>query len=227
MTSPRIRPPGQSDERTQLLGWLDLQRALVHYKCEGLSEQDAHRALLPTSPAMTIAGLVSHLRWVEHCWFEVLFLDRPADGNPQFGEVEDADFHVGDTSLRELLEEYARQCAVSDEITAAASLDDLGQNAEYGATGLTLRWMLLHMLEETDAAEPVDTTAEAEGFARWVKDASGTDVDPVDVQQLMAPTGAAPARDDDVVVEDTVGRLLTLAGLPQVDWPTDDDAPPG
>jgi hypothetical protein len=26
--------------------------------------------------------LVSHLRWVEHCWFEVLFLDRPAADNP-------------------------------------------------------------------------------------------------------------------------------------------------
>ena len=43
----------------------------------------------------------------------------------------------------------------------------------------------------------------------------------------MAPTGAAPVRDDDVVVEDTVERLLTLAGLPRPDWPTDHDAPPG
>ena len=137
-----------SDERTQLIGWLDLQRALVHYKCAGLSEQDAHRALLATSPAMTIAGLVSHLRWVEHCWFEVLFLDRPADSNPQFGEVADADFQVGDTPLGELLDDYARQCAVSDEIVAAASLDDLGQNREYGGDGLTLRWILFHMIEE-------------------------------------------------------------------------------
>ncbi|MGK5111246.1 DinB family protein [Geodermatophilus sp. CPCC 205506] len=148
MTPPRIRPPGVADERTQLLGWLDLQRAIVPYKCEGLSEQDARRALLPTSPAMTVAGLVSHLRWVEHCWFEVLFLDRPADGNPQFGEVEAADFEVGDTPLEQLLDEYARQCAVSDEIVAAADLDDRGRNAEYGATELTLRWMLLHVLEE-------------------------------------------------------------------------------
>ena len=60
-----------------------------------------------------------------------------------------------------------------------------------------------------------------------MKDAVGTDVDPADVQQLMASPEAAPARDDDVVVEDTVGRLLALAGLPQPDWPTDDDAPAG
>jgi uncharacterized damage-inducible protein DinB len=145
---PRIRPPGAADERTQLLGWLNLQRALVHYKCDGVSEQDAHRSLLPTSPAMTLAGLVSHLRWVEHCWFEVLFLDRPADPNPQFRDVEAADFRVGDRPLAELLDEYARQCAVSDEIVAASSLDTLGRSAEYGADGLTLRWILLHMLEE-------------------------------------------------------------------------------
>jgi uncharacterized damage-inducible protein DinB len=137
-----------ADERTQLLGWLNLQRALVHYKCDGVSEQDAHRSLLPTSPAMTLAGLVSHLRWVEHCWFEVLFLDRPAGPNPQFGDVEAADFQVRDRPLAELLDEYARQCAVSDEIVAASSLDTLGRNAEYGADGLTLRWILLHMLEE-------------------------------------------------------------------------------
>ena len=81
--------------------------------------------------------------------------------------------------------------------------------------------------DEPDAAAPVDTAAESEGFARWVKDAVGTDVDPADVRQLMASPEAPPARDDDVVVEHTLERLLTLAGLPRPDWPTDDDAPPG
>jgi hypothetical protein len=66
MTPRRIRPPFLADERTQLVGWLDLQRAIVHWKCAGLSEVDAHRSVLPTSPLMTMAGVVSHLRWVEH-----------------------------------------------------------------------------------------------------------------------------------------------------------------
>ena len=148
MTPPRSRPPGAADERTQLVGWLDMQRALVHYKCEGLSDEDAHRALLPTSPVMTVAGLVSHMRWTEHCWFEVLFLDRGADVNPQFGPIAAADFQVDDVPLRRLLDEYARQCDSSNEIVAAASLDDLGRNEEYGADDLSLRWILLHMLEE-------------------------------------------------------------------------------
>ena len=79
--------------------------------------------------------------------------------------------------------------------------------------------------EELDAGAPVDTRAEAEGFARWVQDASGTDVDPAEVQRLMASPDGAPPEDD--VVEETVERLLTLAGLPLPEWPTDDDAPAG
>ena len=147
MTLPRSRPPLVADERTQLVGWLDLQRALVPWKCEELSEEDAHRAPLPTSPLMTVAGLVSHLRWTEHCWFEVLLLDRPSDVNPQFGDVEDADFMVDDVPLAQLLDEYAAQCAISNEIVAAASLDDVARNTDFKQP--TLRWMLQHMLEET------------------------------------------------------------------------------
>ena len=147
MTEPRSRPPLVADERTQLLGWLDLQRALVPWKCEGLGEADAHRVLLPSSPAMTVAGLVSHLRWTEHCWFEVLFLDRPADVNTQFGDVEDADVHADGVPLAQLVEEYTAQCAVSNEIVAAASLDDVAANTAFRQA--SLRWILQHMLEET------------------------------------------------------------------------------
>ncbi len=149
MTPPRSRPPFVADERTQLVGWLDLQRSLVHYKCERLSEQDAQRSVLPTSPLMTMAGLVSHLRWVEHCWFEVMFLNRSATTNPQFDDIEDADFLVAGVALPQLLEEYELQCARSNEIIDASPLDAVGQNPDFGSGAATLRWMLIHMVEET------------------------------------------------------------------------------
>jgi uncharacterized damage-inducible protein DinB len=149
MAPPRIRPPFVADERTQLVGWLDMQRAIVHWKCEGLSDEDAHRSVVPTSPLMTMAGLVSHLRWTEQTWFEVLFLGRPADG-PQFlEEPGDADMMVDDVPLARLLDEYERQCAVSNEIVAAHSLDDVGKHPDFGSASATLRWMLIHMVEET------------------------------------------------------------------------------
>ncbi|WP_460400322.1 DinB family protein [Actinophytocola sediminis] len=139
-----------ADERTQLLGWLNMQRSIIHWKADGLTEQDAHRPVLPASPLMTMAGLVAHLRWTEHCWFEVLFLDRPTTPNPQFDETtEDLDWQPTGSTLAELLADYERQCAVSDEIVAAHALDDVGANRAIRAGSASLRWVLLHMIEET------------------------------------------------------------------------------
>lgn len=82
-----------------------------------------------------------------------------------------------------------------------------------------------HYFEEPDTADAVDTGLEAEGFARWVREAVDAEVDPDDVQRLMAAPDGAPPSDEQVEI--TVGRLLTLAGLPDVPWPTDDDEPAG
>ena len=145
----RTRPPFTTDERTQLVGWLDLQRALVPWKCEGLTDADAHRPLLATSPLMTVAGIVSHLRWAENTWFEVLFLGRPADG-PQFQEEpEDADMMVEGVRLAQLLDEYHRQCAISNEIISSHALDEPGRHPDFTSASASLRWMLIHMVEET------------------------------------------------------------------------------
>lgn len=150
MSHPRVRPDFTADERTQLVSWLEMQRAVVHWKCADLSDDDAHRSVLPASPLMTMAGLVSHLRWTEHCWFEVLFLGRPATDNPQFREDEDdVDWRPTGRPLTELLAEYERQCAVSDEIVAAHPLDETGHNTDFRAGSASLRWVLLHMIEET------------------------------------------------------------------------------
>jgi hypothetical protein len=79
--------------------------------------------------------------------------------------------------------------------------------------------------EEPDAGDPVDTAAEAAGFARWVREAVGGDVDPDDVRALMASPSGAPPQDE--TVEETVDRLIALSGLPGLEWPTDDDMPAG
>lgn len=136
-----------ADERTQLTGRLDLQRALVRRKLDGLRAEDEHRAVLPDSPLMTPAGLVSHLRWTEHCWWNVIFLNEPEDTNPQFDTTarDDPDWTV-DVPLAQLLDEYESQCDRSNEITAAHSLDDVGKKPDYAPT---LRWIMIHMVEET------------------------------------------------------------------------------
>ncbi|WP_299530565.1 DinB family protein [uncultured Streptomyces sp.] len=151
MPTPRTRPDYSADERTQLVGWLDLQRSIVRWKCEGISEEDAHRAVLPGSPLMTVAGIVSHLRWTEHGWFQVIFRDQEAHLNPQYAEAveEDADFMADGIPLDLLLEAYDRECTASNSVFSAHAPDAPSQHPRFTSGAPSLRWIVLHMIEET------------------------------------------------------------------------------
>jgi hypothetical protein len=140
MTIQRRRPAGDAGEREMVAGWLDWQRATVRLKCEGLSDEDAYRSLLP-SPLTTVAGVVSHLRWVEYGWLEHSFLGRPASGVDAWA--------VSGVPLARLLDEYDAQCERSREIAAAHELDQLEAWAPPGLELVSLRWILCHLIEET------------------------------------------------------------------------------
>ncbi len=145
------RPPLTSDERTQLTGWLDLQRSFVRMKCEGLDEADAHRKMLPTSPLMTMAGLVAHLRWNEYAWFQLSMAGVPDTGQTPWTEDghPDAEMFVDDRPLAELLDEYDAECARSNEAIADLPLDALEQGPTSDGGAASLRYVLCHMIEET------------------------------------------------------------------------------
>jgi uncharacterized damage-inducible protein DinB len=143
----RIDTPNATDERTMLIAWLDSQRATVFVKCEGLAEDLAHLSPLASSPLMTIAGLVSHLYWVERSWFEHVLLGGPDDG-PWTDEDPDKEFRADGVPLARLLADYERQCARNNEIAASLSLDAEAK-VERRRGRVTLRWLLLHMIEET------------------------------------------------------------------------------
>jgi hypothetical protein len=145
------RPPLTSDERTQLTGWLDLQRSFVRMKCEGLSESDAHRQLLPTSPLMTMAGLVAHLRWNEYAWFQLSLLGVPDTGQTPWteGGHPDAEMFVDGVPLAQLLDEYDAECARSNAALVGLELDAVEQGASSEGEAASLRYVLCHMIEET------------------------------------------------------------------------------
>src|SRR3978361_813238 len=63
--------------------------------------------------------------------------------------------------------------------------------------------------DEPDAVHTGDPGQEAEGLSRWVREAEGGEVDPDDVQRLMAAPDGAPPTDEQVEI--TVDRLLKLA----------------
>ncbi len=142
--------PVSFDERTVLTTMLDYARDTVHAKCAGLSEAGARQAPLPGSPLMTIAGLVSHLRWVETSWIEGKLLGREIDA-PWTDEDPDREFRIAvEMPLAQLLDDYRDTCARHRELVAPLGLDtpsrgELGWRSE----PLTLRWILFHLTEET------------------------------------------------------------------------------
>ncbi|WP_084962471.1 DinB family protein [Thermoactinospora rubra] len=145
----RTDTPSSWDERTTLETFHDYARATVVHKCQGLSDADAHRTPLPSSPLMSIAGIVNHLRWNEHWWFEVFFLGG-RDRGPWTEEDPDAEFRVAlQTPLERLLEDYRAQCARVRELVAGHDLDAFSQGWDSSGRRMTLRWVIGHMTEET------------------------------------------------------------------------------
>jgi uncharacterized damage-inducible protein DinB len=142
--------PAAFDERTVLTTMLDYARDTVHVKCAGLSEEGAHRAPLPGSPLTTIAGLVSHLRWVEYYWFDVVLLAK-SDEAPWTDDDPDREMRIAaEVPLAQLLAEYSGSCAGYRELAAGLSLDTESRGTlSWRTEPLTLRWILHHLVEET------------------------------------------------------------------------------
>ncbi|KAA6220476.1 DinB family protein [Streptomyces filamentosus] len=148
MTRIDDTPPAW-DERTQLTTFLDYARDTARAKCEGVSPEDARRALLPGSPLMTLCGVINHLRWVEYYWFRVVFLGEE-DHGPWTEEDPDREMRVAvDFPLPQLLDEYAEQSARHRELVAATDLDRKAVRAVRDGRHVDLRWILLHLTEET------------------------------------------------------------------------------
>lgn len=150
LVADRTDIPTAWDERSILLTLLDYVRATVHEKCEGLSDADAARRPLPTSPKMSVSAMVNHLRWVEEHWFATVFLGEPSR-HPATDEDPDAEMTMAASiPLSTLLEEYAVACARFRDLAATLDLDhpSVRKDAETGEP-VTLRYVILHIIEET------------------------------------------------------------------------------
>ena len=149
MPMPRTDLPAGWDERTILTAFLDYVRATVHAKCEHLAEADARRAPLSTSPLMTLAGLVNHLRWVDYFWLQVMLLGEE-DHGPWTEEDPDREMRIAvEVPIIRLLDEYEAQCARYRDLVASLDLDTPSKRPVRGGEPVTLRWILFHLVEET------------------------------------------------------------------------------
>lgn len=149
----RTDPDLQADERTSLVEFLDYHRATFQNRIDGLDHEQLNRRLAPSS--LTLASLTKHLALVEDSWFHEDFLGvalpEPWSSAP-FDEDRDWEMHSAvDDDPAYLASLYAAACERSRAIVAAAeSLDTLSARiGEREGKAFSLRWILLHMIEET------------------------------------------------------------------------------
>lgn len=144
----RTDTPAAWDERSTLLTMLQYTRDTAAEKCRGLDAEQAGAAPLATSPLMTVGGVVNHMRWVEHSWVENRFVDGP-DLGPWTDESPDQEFIDGAAApLADILQGYVAQAQRTDAVIAQHDLNDLSALPLGSGVYPTLRWVLLHLIEE-------------------------------------------------------------------------------
>jgi uncharacterized damage-inducible protein DinB len=141
------------DERTSLVEFLDFHRATFLEKSAGLTHAQLNQAL--ETSTLTLAGLMKHLAHVEDNWMQVRFLDgelpSPWDTAP-FDVDPDWDFHSAPNDTpEELVALYQAACDRSrSAVELIESMDTKSKTLlQPENTTFTLRWMLLHLIEET------------------------------------------------------------------------------
>jgi uncharacterized damage-inducible protein DinB len=144
--------PGSVSERDSLGQYLDYQRATILLKTEGLTREQLGQRL--PSSALTLAGLLYHLALVEESWFEERFLGLEAredfrgidwEADPKY------EFRTAlDREPEWLRSRYRDACDRARRVAAAASgLDAVSVFIRANGKPFTLRWLMLHMIEET------------------------------------------------------------------------------
>lgn len=142
-----------TSEREALVRVLDIYRAEIAHQLGELTDDEAAMQFLP-STSMTVGGIVKHLAWSEDSWFHGKMLGaavpEPWASAPM---VDDPDWpfrSAREDSVKELLDLYADACERS---RAAAmrfdSLDALAARPSFGRGPVNLRWLLVHMVDET------------------------------------------------------------------------------
>jgi hypothetical protein len=140
-----IRVPFTGAEKDSLQASLNRHREAVLWKLEGLDDASLRRAMTPSGT--NLLGLVKHLAAVEYAWFCETF-GRETEPLPFSDEDPNADLRVEPhESTADILAFYARARAAADQVIAEVDLEDTG-TAWFG-DAVTMRWVLIHMIEET------------------------------------------------------------------------------
>jgi uncharacterized damage-inducible protein DinB len=140
-----VRVPFTGAEKESLKVSLDRHRDAILWKLEGLGDDDLRRQMTPTGTSLL--GLVKHLAAVEYGWFCDTF-GRETEPLPFDEDDPEADLRIRpDETIEDVLAFYGRARAAADQVIEELEVEDAG-TAWFGDT-VTLRWVLIHMVEET------------------------------------------------------------------------------
>ncbi|HEX2383704.1 MAG TPA: DinB family protein [Acidimicrobiales bacterium] len=151
----RPEPPLAADELSTLDGFLDFQRATLAWKCGGLDSAALNKTVADSS--MTLGGLLKHLSYVEHYWFSQRLHGRdpePPWDTPDWDADRDWEWHSAaeDTpeQLRTLWQDTVAhsRALVAEALAGDGGLEQLAQQKWPDGRAPSLRWILVHMIEE-------------------------------------------------------------------------------
>ena len=148
----RSDPVPDGSDLVLLAEYLDYQRETVLAKTDGLTQAQLTTSHPPS--ALTLAGLLYHLALVEESWMEVRFgglPDRDPWATVDWGADPDWEFHTARTVDPDALRaRYREACERSRQVVAGASgADQLSARPLRDGRHFSLRWVLLHLIEET------------------------------------------------------------------------------
>ncbi len=159
--APAAADVNRDDDSRMLLGFLQYQRDAVLKIVEGLPEEAWQTPVVPSG--WTVAGMLWHLGGVEHHWLQHVTTgvaeETPPDEEEEAegGEYDPYAAFTCDLPGADLIANYREECGRSDAVLAITPLSaaprglKFHHDPEYTAQITTVRWIVLHVIEETAA----------------------------------------------------------------------------
>ncbi len=138
-------------EKATLREYLANYRLTLEMKCDGLDPEQLARRSVPPS-TLSLLGLIRHLAQMENHWFQRVLQQNT--GRPRLFKREDdrdADFNgaVADPAIvEEAFTLWKAEIAAADQWLDTLDDDDLGQLVSFDDGTVSVRDVLVHVIEE-------------------------------------------------------------------------------
>jgi uncharacterized damage-inducible protein DinB len=144
-----------TSERDGFIAFLEQQREAVRNACFGLTDEQARAT--PSASSLSLGGLVKHLARMERIWrrrIEGVDVPGDSDESAAYAAYTEGFSLTPSETLAGTLGDYATAAAETDRVVAA--VNDLSRHVDLpdqpwlpDSESCTVRWVVLHMLEET------------------------------------------------------------------------------